>query len=408
MNTAKYTADFVRNNLISMSKMANCTLPQKKALKQITCGLLENKAPMLNHLSKETEKATTKKQAEKLGKHLGKVDLTKSVNKIVLNKAIEQIKAIAEKEEETVIAYDLTDIAKPCAQKMAGLTKVFDGSKRQKTNGYVLHGVGTKKMLIRLDLHDPDKHTLPETRKNIIEDITDKIKTPTIWAFDRGNDSGELFRYLNQKQKIKFIIRLRKNRQILNKETGEIKKVTELKPGKYRVCIKKSNSQKFDLKNEYLLVINEHLEQKLPIMLLCSINLENKTEEQIVHLYLERWGSTENHYKRIKNLYNLESIRLIKYNRLKNLLALILFVAMLSSWLYYKINQGILGITAYIKLLYTTYLKQRSLTFNQNSFGGFITKILPKNLRFSVGARAPDTRLQTSLFDFFDEKLGVI
>jgi len=192
MNIQKYTADTIRNNIVSVCNHATCTLPQRKAIKLIVCGLIENGSTILNQLTREEEKATTKKQAEKLGKHLGNINLTESVNKVTLNKTVKYIG------DDTVIGYDLTDIAKVSAKKMQGISEIFDGSKREKANGYTLHGVGTSDFLMRLDIHNQNKETLPQRRKQIIEEITKKTKRKGIWTFDRGNDSGDFFRYLNQ------------------------------------------------------------------------------------------------------------------------------------------------------------------------------------------------------------------
>ena len=61
-----------------------------------------------------------------------------------------------------------------------------------------MHGVGISDFLMRLDIHNQDKETLPQRRKIIIEEITNKIGHKGIWAYDRGNDSGDFFRYLNR------------------------------------------------------------------------------------------------------------------------------------------------------------------------------------------------------------------
>ncbi len=264
MNIKKYTADTIRNNIVSICNSAKCTVPQRKAIKQIVCGLIENGSTILNQL-REEEKATTKKQSEKLGKHLGNVELTESVNKVTLNKVAKYIK------EDTVIGYDLTDIAKASAEKMEGMSEIFDGSKREKANGYTLHGVGISDFLMRLDMHNQDEETLPQRRKIIFEEITKKIGHKGIWAYDRGNDSGDFFRYLNQEKKLRFVSRLKKIRNILIKETGEIIKLNNLKIGRYKIYITKRNSNKFDLENEYLLIINQHLKGKKPILLLFWI-----------------------------------------------------------------------------------------------------------------------------------------
>ncbi len=425
LNVSKYTADTIRNNLTSICNFAKCTIPQRKAMKQILCGLIDNREPILNQLAREEEKATTKKQSEKLGKHLGNVDLIESVNKMTLKKASKFI------EDETVIAYDLTDITKNSAKKMEGISEVFDGSKREKANGYTLHGVGIADFLIRLDIHNQDTETLPQRRRKIIEEIVKKVKLKGIWAFDRGNDSGDFFRYLSRRF-LRFIIRLKSNRDIFIKETGEVIKLENMKPGRYIIYIKNSHNNKFDTENEYLLVINEHLSGKKPIRLICSTKLKNKNDTKLVKLYLQRWGGTENHFKRIKSIYKLEKIRVMKYNRIINLVSLVLLASTITSWLWKKTKEVeqikqeeniniqteqlkpkqskkfCSAISIYLQLLYKQFIKKKSLTFNQHSFSTFLKGMIPKNLRFRTGGKPPNNPLQLSLFDFFGEKVGVI
>jgi hypothetical protein len=391
----KYTANVLKNNLSYVLTSAKCTLPQRKSLKEIATGLLKEGTPFLRQLAQDEGK-TAKKQSEKYGKHLGNVDITEAVDDFALRKFASVIT------EYTVMGYDLGDIAKPSAQKMEKIHEVFDGSKREKANGYTLHGVGGADFLLALRLHDHETEFLPQVRKQILERIMKRIGTKGIWAFDRGNDDGGLFRDMNEKQ-AKFIVRLKKNRDVILCSNGQVRKSDELKCGRYEVFIRDEHG-KVDTKNKYLLVIRKHLKKKhQPIRLLCSINLKKFSNKQLVIFYLERWG-IENNYKRIKSLYKLEEIRIIKWKRLKSLIALIQFVALLSATLYKKIEKATCFLTTEIKTSYRKFLKSKSRTYNLHSFGVFLKDIF---LPITKHAQIPRRQLQPSLFYYSQRKLGM-
>ena len=109
---------------------------------------------------------TAKKQGEKYGYHLGNIDLKEKVEEFSVKKVKSDIR------KNTIIAYDLTDIAKDCSKKIEKIRRIFDGSKRKVTNGFLLHGVGVNGILLKLGIHDGDRFTLNQIRKKIIEKLS--------------------------------------------------------------------------------------------------------------------------------------------------------------------------------------------------------------------------------------------
>ena len=357
-------------------------------------GLFTEGSPILMQLAEDGEK-TAKKQAEKYGKHLENVDIENAVNDFALRKATTLI------QEYSVIAYDLSDIAKVAAEKMEKLSKVFDGSEREKANGYFLHGVGVHDLLLALQVHDPDAEFMPQIRKQIIERIIEEIGTKGIWAFDRGNDDKKLFREMNKKE-AKFIVRLKENRNVILCDSGEVYGVDELKCGRYEVFILDDHGY-VDRENRYLLIIRKHLKkEQQPIRLLCSLNIRKFSNKKLVILYLKRWG-IENGFKRIKSLYKLEDIRLMKFQRIKSLIALIQFVSVISAMLYKKAKKAICFVSLQIKTTYKKFLKQKSRTYNLHSFGVFLKDYFPPP---AYDAKIARRRLQPTLFSSIHRKLG--
>ena len=327
---SKYIQDCIRNNLRCIIK--DLTLPQKKAISEVVRGLFTAGEPILSHLAQDETK-TAKKQSEKYSYHLGRIDLTGKIYNFALRKAKQTMR------KTTIIAYDLTDIAKECAKKMDKLSIVWDGSKRKPSTGYTLHGVGINNILVKLEVHNAQQKTLNQVRYEIVKEISSKLDGKGIWVLDRGNDDKEFFSNLRHFLNVDFIARLKENRQVVDVKTGVIMKVKDVEPGKYEVYLMSRNNYKVDITVKYTLIIHKHLENKEPIRLLSSLGLDRYTEHEFVTMYLERWG-VENIFKRVKTKFNLEKIRVFKYQRLLNLIALIQFSVITSTLVFNKLQQS--------------------------------------------------------------------
>lgn len=158
-------------------------------------------------------------------------------------------------------------------------------------------------------------------------------------------------------------------------------KVKNIAPGKYEVYLMDRWNQKADTKAIYTLIISEHLENKEPIRLLSTLEMYRYTEEEFVNMYLERWG-IENIFKRVKTKFNLEKIRVLKYERLLSLIALIQFSAIVSTLVFNKLRQTTSTLTAGTLMLYKRFIKHKSLTHNLDSFITFMkVSLVPLILR---------------------------
>ena len=358
----KYIQDSIRNNLRCIIR--DLTRPQQKAVSEVARGLFTAGKPILSHLAQDETK-TAKKQSEKYSHHLGRIDLMKKINEFAFRKAKQMIR------KTMIIAYDLTDINKECAKKMEKLTSVWDGSKHKTAPGYTLHGVGINNILTRLEVHDGNENTQNQTRLEIIKETSEKLNKKGIWVLDRGNDDKNFFNDLRHFLKVHFIARLKDNRQFVDVKTGEVIKIKKIQPGKYEVYLMNRYNQKVDTRSIYTLVISSHLEDKEPIRLLSSLESDKYTEEQFVTMYLERWG-VENIFKRIKTKFKLEKIRVLKYKRLLNLIALIQFSVIVSTLLFNKLQQATNSLTIGVLMLYKRFIKLKSITFNLDSFITFM------------------------------------
>lgn len=361
----KYIQDSIKNN--SRCVLKGLTKPQQKALSEIVRGLFTAGEPILRHIAQDKNKSA-KKQAEKYSYHLGNVQIQKKVEELALKEAKKQIR------KRTIIAYDLTDISKESAKKIEKLSRIWDGSKRKVSAGFSLHGVGINGVLSKFQVHDSDQFTLNQIRKKIVTEISEKLGKKGIWVVDRGNDDKQFFKFLRQDLRVDFIARLKENRQVVIKETGVKIQVKNLKAGKYRIYLMNKNNNNVDMSCEYALIISNHLEGKEPIRLIHSLKY-NYSKNQIVDMYLERWG-VENLFKRVKEKFELESIRVLKWKKFVNLVALIQLAVLVSTIMFLKIQQSTNALIIGVLMHYKKFMKLKTLGFNVNSFITFMKNVL--------------------------------
>lgn len=357
----KYIQDFIRNQ--NRFLMKGLTRPQAKAVSEIIRGFFVVAKPILRKLAQDPSK-TAKKQGEKYAHHLGNIDLSRKVEEFSIKKVRPDIR------KNTIIAYDLSDIAKECAKKIEKLRRIFDGSKRKIANGFLLHGVGVNGILLKLGIHDGDNFTLNQVRKKIIEKLSKEFNSLGIWVFDRGNDDKQFFKYLRHKLKLQFICRLRSNRGVVIAKTGVITNVSELPPGRYDIFLMNKYNTKVDHRYKYMLVIRKHIKGKNPIRLLCYLK-DSFSSHQIVTMYLERWG-IEDSFKRAKQKFNLEQIRVLNHQKFVNLVALTQFAINLSTMGFLSIQKFTNSLISGVQMLYRKFLQTKSLSFNLSSFISFL------------------------------------
>ena len=376
----KYIQDTIRNN--SRCIVAGMTKPQKKSFAEIVRGLFVENTPILRHLAQDKTK-TAKKQGEKYSYHLGNIKLQERIEEFSLNRVKGEVK------RNTIISYDLTDLSKESAKKIPYLSRVFDGSEGTITNGFTLHGVGVNNILLKLEMHDGENYTQNQIRRRIVEYYSDVFKRKGIWVFDRGNDDKAFFKFLRRSAKVQFISRLRDNRQVVMKETGALFKIKEIPPGKYSVYLLNAHNTRVDRRFVYKLIIKKHLGNKKPIRLISFLQ-DEYSADQIVNMYLERWG-IEKIFKRAKHKFNLEKIRVLDHQKFVNLICLVQFAVNLSTITFINMQKLTHALISGVYFCYQIFLKQKSLTFNLDSFITFIKNAL-KPLIFR-NERSPSNQL---------------
>lgn len=359
----KYIQDFITNKCRSI--FTGLSLPQKKSLAEILRGLFVEATPILRHLA-QNKNISAKRQADKYAYHLGNIDLQKKVEDF-------SIKAVrSEIRKNTVIAYDLVDIAKPDAKKMEKLSEVYDSSEGSVEPGFLLHGVGVNNLLLKLRYHNNGKDFLGQVRASILEELVEAFEGRGIFVFDRGNDDERLFRNLRQFLKVQFVARVKENRSVVLKETGAIVSIKELQEGAYEVFLMKDGKVLGDLCHN--LLVRNHLAGKAPMRLLYFLR-DSHTAEQIANLYLERWG-IEKSFKRVKQKFQLEKIRVLSLKKFINLVVLTQFAMNLSVLMFRKIQALTHSLITAVLSHYNRFIAKKSLTFNLESFITFLQSSL--------------------------------
>ena len=112
--------------------------------------------------------------------------------------------------------------------------------------------------ILKLEVHNNNIKTRNQRRIEIIRNISKTLNKKGIWVFDRGNDDKQFFKDLRHNLDIKFICRLKRNRQVVIKKTGEKIKVENLSEGKYEIYLMNRNNYKVNIRSTYTLIIHQH------------------------------------------------------------------------------------------------------------------------------------------------------
>lgn len=265
--------------------------------------------------------------------------------------------ASARIQQDTVLALDLSDIRKEYARKMEHLATVWDGSTGETHSGYWLvdvtgsevHGCEIVPVCQKL-FSARAKEYVSENAEILaaVDDVNRHLKGRGIWTMDRGCDRKKLLEPLLDKG-LRFVIRAVGDRMVRDRR-GRLRSMAEVAAGcrlrhQARVVkIDKGQEKSYELhygaepirlvgRDEplWLVVLAGFGEQ--PIMLLANLKLRAQDSESVwwaARIYWTRWKIEET-FRFVKQSYNLEDIRVMKYQRLKNLVVLVTAAAYFAA-----------------------------------------------------------------------------
>jgi hypothetical protein len=250
---------------------------------------------------------------------------------------------------QTVLCLDLSDVRKEDAQKMEFLDRVHAGSTGEVHQGYWLCEVtaaevhGNEMVPLYQKLYSTQAPDFQGENAELLGAV-DWVGSFTgwrgIWAMDRGGDRRHVLEPLLERG-LRFVMRCTGKRTVIDRRhlQGTVKevaarcpltfaaKVIRIEEGKEKVYPLRYGAEPIRLpvrKEKLLLVVVAGFGQE-PLMLLTNLVARARDSESlgwIVEIYLTRWKIEET-FRLLKQSYNLEDLRVLSYQRLQNLVALV-------------------------------------------------------------------------------------
>jgi len=284
------------------------------------------------------------------------------INEVLVKEAAGRVRA------ETLIVVDISDIQKPYAKRMPYLARVRDGDTGEIGQGYwscvAIACEPQSRRVIPLhrrlwSAEAPDFVSENEELLEAIRTISERTQKRGIYVLDRGGDRIELFNPLLD-GKLRFIVRLVGDRHL--RFAGRCRSalaVAENCPMHYaETMIKEEDGQEKRYNIEYgfrgvklpgreeqlYMVVVRGFGEK-PLMLLTNVSVlpSRRSAWAIVAGYLTRW-LVEKTIRFIKQSYRFEDMRVLSYERLRDLAALVMAAVYFSAiWLGESLKLAILS-----------------------------------------------------------------
>ena len=259
-------------------------------------------------------------------------------------------------ETNTVLCLDLSDVRKEYARKMEFLDQVWDGSAGEVHPGYWLCSViaaevhGSELTPLYQQLFSARAQEFVSENDELLSAI-DPLRAQTrgrgIWAMDRGGDRRKLLEPLLERRE-RFVIRSTGQRLVLNRRGHRVTihhlsarcrlryqaKIIKIENGQEKIYQLRYGAEPFRLpgrEEPLLLVVVAGFGQE-PLLLLtnlCGVR-DSSSLWWIAQIYLTRWKIEET-FRFVKQSYQLEDIRVMRYQRLKNLVLLMTAAAYFAT-----------------------------------------------------------------------------
>ena len=317
---------------------------------EMVYGILASGSVVLTQIGRQLGEGISLKQTEKrLSRNLARPELERILARGVLEDAASRIG------QDTLLILDPTDISKRHARKMEHLATIRDGSEKQLGKGYWMVSVvaaetcGRKMIPLWSQVFSQESPDFISENAEIIRAIRE-ISGVTggrgVWVVDRGGDRGRLFEeLLGGDGRYRFIVRLRGDRHLLparggamparelaaRVSLGHTQRIVRERGNTSRVSTIRFGARKVRLpaapETDLWLVVARGLGSE-PLMLLtnCRISRSVRSVWWVVESYLTRW-SIEEAIRWIKQAYDLENLRVLTFQRIRNLVWLVTLAA---------------------------------------------------------------------------------
>lgn len=337
--------------------------PQTKFLEQMLFGISASQDCKLSQVARVLgEPILLKKTEERLSRHLATPGLGRVVQQQIVAAAARRVRA------DTLIVVDPTDVRKPYAQAMPHLARVRDGSTGELVNGYgacvALACEPERRRVLPLmqelwSAEAPDFRSENTQLLEIIDVMAAATERRGVYVLDRGGDRMKLYEPLLARR-LRFLIRLRGDRHLVVR--GRARRAEEVARGvrmRYAETVvrEQAGGEKIHLEYgfrrvrlpgrrdaELTLVVVKGFGQE-PLLLLTNVAVKatRRSVWGIVRGYLTRW-LVEETIRFIKQSYRLEDLRVLDYERLRNLAALVMAAAYFAAvWLGESLKLAVLA-----------------------------------------------------------------
>lgn len=312
------------------------------------------------------ERISLKKTEERLSNHLADPLLLEVLGGEILSRGASRIN------DDSLLILDPSDLCKKYAKKMEYLAEIHDGSEQKMGNGYWLCEVvgcevGSSEITpLAQSLWSqkaPDFVSENDEILNLIRRVYAATQRRGIFVIDRGGDRRELYKELVPGG-YRFLIRQRGDRHLLYKghaiETMKLSQFCALPYAETIVKEEGGEEKCYTLEFGFLpvrlpewpdvplwLVVVKGF-GKEPMLLLTTERMRKarKVLWWAVEAYLTRWRVEET-IRFIKQSYDFEDLRVLTYERIKNMAMLVFACSYFAAvWLGTKAKLRILAVHA--------------------------------------------------------------
>jgi len=338
--------------------------PKARFLEQMLLGITASQDCKLSRIARALgESITLKKTEDRLSHHLAQPQLGQAVAAQIVAHAARRIG------DETLIVIDPTDIRKTYAQAMPYLATVRDGSTGELVPGYwsgvalACEPASRRVLPLLQQLWSADAPDFVSENAQLLAMI-DTVAAATdkrgIYVLDRGGDRSKLYIPLLARG-LRFIVRLVGERHLVVR--GQLRRARDLARGVRmrwaETVVREAVGGEKKCHLEYgfravklpgrrdlnlTLVVVQGLGQE-PLLLLTNVEVKatRRSVWRIVRGYLTRW-LVEETIRFLKQSYQLEDLRVLSYERLRNLAALVMAAAYFAAgWLGASLKLAVLA-----------------------------------------------------------------
>lgn len=304
---------------------------------------------------------------KRLSRNLADKTLAADIEQKVLELGARHIK------KKTLLIVDPTDLQKKYAKKMQYLARVRDASEKTIGKGYWLCDVvgcevGSNEIIPLIQelwsQNAPDFTSENEQILSLVKRVREATNFQGILVYDRGGDRREFLIPWTQDSSCHYIVRQRGDRHLLYRgKPHNCLSLAESCATPYGATIikeKKGEEKTYFIEFGFMPVrLPECPERglwlvvvkgfgKTPLMLLTTeaMRRNRKVLWWLVDAYITRWRVEET-IRFIKQSYDLEDIRVLTYDRLRNMAVLVLAASYFAAvWLGTKAKLNILAMHA--------------------------------------------------------------